>query len=340
MPSKPVATRKCKCLVDGCSKSFNRPDWLQRHVDYIHNKIYHNVCNHINEKGVKCVYKSEHPCHLERHKRDQHSDVAVHKFTCQVDGCNKSHRSPGELKQHVDYEHLKIYHNVCNHINEKGHKCAKKFERPGDLERHTRHNHSDVCGHKCKDCTMAFKTPHDLHIHWVTQHSPPNHPARTKYKCKECNEGFPTSGPLNVHWVTQHSPPGHPARTQHKCKVCNKGFPTIGACTSHYLHNCAAKDDPGRRAFLDRINEYNRAHYASDEMIRIKICLRGSLWRMMNKFGMGKVSLTDKVTGVSCEELIARLNDNDKGLVYGRGVVHIDHIRPMASFKNLKCQVE
>jgi hypothetical protein len=65
---------------------------------------------------------------------------------------------------------------------------------------------------------------------------------------------------------------------------------------------------------------------------------------MMKKMGMGKVSLSEDLVGCSFEELLAHLNDNVRGFVFGElagGVeLHIDHIRPMFSFKNLKCQVE
>ncbi|KAJ1463811.1 hypothetical protein T484DRAFT_1758557, partial [Baffinella frigidus] len=130
-------------------------------------------------------------------------------FTCLVDGCNKSYRHPGELKQHDEYEHKKIYRNVCDHIDKKGAKCGKKFKRPSDLERHTL-AHSDDCDVKCTDCTAAFKTKHKYGEHWVRRHSPPNHPARTKHKCEECPEGFVTSTDLNRHCLHNHVPKDDP----------------------------------------------------------------------------------------------------------------------------------
>ncbi|KAJ1466065.1 hypothetical protein T484DRAFT_3634687 [Baffinella frigidus] len=147
---------------------------------------------------------------------------------------------------------------------------------------------------------------------------------------------------LDNHWVSQHSPKDNPKRTKWNCTECNKGFQTKERCKHHHLRNCVPEDDPERRAFLDRINKSQRARYASDEMYRIKIILRGALKRMMKKHGMGKVSLNEGVVGCLYEQLIAHLNDNDRGFVYGKWCVvfHIDHIRPMASFKNLKCHVE
>jgi hypothetical protein len=234
--------------------------------------------------------------------------LAVQKCKCLVDGCNKSYHYPGELQEHVDFKHNKIYHNVCDHIDEKGVKCGKKCEQRGALKSHKRHKHSDVCDHQCTDCSSTFKSASARDRHWVTEHSAANDPKRTQYKCTGCTKGFPTSSALDQHFLSRHVP----------------------------------ENDPKRRARRDRDNKSKRVNYASDEKNRIKNSLRGALKCMMNMYGMGKVSLSENVMGCSCEQLIAHLNDNDRGFVYEQsgGVFHIDHIRPMASFKNLKCHVE
>jgi hypothetical protein len=238
-----------------------------------------------------------------------HKPAVVKKCKCLVDGCNKSYRKPYQLQYHVDFTHNGIYHNVCDHIDEKGAKCGKKCETRSDMKIHKRNKHSDVCDYKCTGCTETFKSAQNRDMHWVINHSAAN----------------------------------DPRRTQHKCELCNhKGFPTSSKLYEHFLRHHVPKDDPKRRAFLDQANKSERALYASDEKTRIRQSLRGSLKRMMKKHGMGKVSLSGKVMGCSCEQLIAHLNDNDRGFVYEQsgGVFHIDHIRPMASFKNLKCHVE
>ncbi|KAJ1488292.1 hypothetical protein T484DRAFT_1783561 [Baffinella frigidus] len=234
------------------------------------------------------------------------------KHYCTRPDCKVSRQSSAKLEAHVDYEHDKLYHNVCDLINKKtGEKCGYKCEERNTLTRHQKLLHSDA----------------DTHT----------------YPCPDCEVFSTSASNLKVHWDACCSPPNHPVRTQYKCPVCNEGFPTIPHLNVHHLYNCVPKDDPRYTAFRDKINKSTKARYASDEIVRAKACLRSALVRMMKKMGMRKVSLSEELVGCSYEELIAHLNDNDRGYVYDKsgGEFHIDHIRPMASFKNLAtCHLE
>ncbi|KAJ1491098.1 hypothetical protein T484DRAFT_3644821 [Baffinella frigidus] len=234
---------------------------------------------------------------------------AVRKHKCTK--CDVSKNKPCELKAHADFEHNGIYHNRCDLIDKKtGVKCEFKCETRSNLTLHKNSlQHSDVREYPCPDCKVLFNT----------------------------------TGDRKTHWDACCSPPGDPVRTQVKCTVCNMGFPNSTQCSSHFLRNCVPKDDPRYTALRDRVNKSQNARYASDEIFRAKASLRGALARMMKKMGMRKVSLSEEVVGCSYEELIAHLNDNDHGYVYDKsgGEFHIDHIRPMASFKNLAtCRLE
>ncbi|KAJ1465425.1 hypothetical protein T484DRAFT_1864837 [Baffinella frigidus] len=114
MPSKPVAARKFKCSVDGCNVSRQSPAKLQEHVDFIHNKIYRDVCDHINEKGVKCGYKCETRGNLDGHKLYKHSDVRGHKCTV----CSKAFKKA----QHLD-DHYAAKHAADDDPERTRHKC-------------------------------------------------------------------------------------------------------------------------------------------------------------------------------------------------------------------------
>ncbi|KAJ1482422.1 hypothetical protein T484DRAFT_1747636 [Baffinella frigidus] len=238
---------------------------------------------------------------------------AVRKHKCTK--CDVSKRSPGELKAHADFEHNGIYHNVCDLIDKKtGKKCGFMCEQRGHL---TLHKNS-------------------------LKHSDDGVDVR-KYPCPDCEKPFNTADTRKQHWDACCSPPGDPVRTQVKCPVCNMGFPTQAQCIDHHLRRCVPKDDPRLIALHERDNKAKKALYASDEIVRAKKALRAALGRMMKKMGMRKVSLSEEVVGCSYEELIAHLNDNDHGYVYDKsgGEFHIDHIRPMASFKNLAtCHLE
>ncbi|KAJ1463595.1 hypothetical protein T484DRAFT_1874113, partial [Baffinella frigidus] len=193
---KKLAEKKCKCKVDGCNKSYRSQGELQQHVDFTHNGIYHNVCDHIDEDGAKCRYKCELPGNLERHKRHKHSDVCDHQCT----DCTKTFKTA----HHRD-EHWVSQHSAANDHRRTEHKC----EWPDGLDSHKR-KHNDVYDHKCTDCTATFKTKHEYDVHWTRKHSPPDHPARTEYKCGECPAGFPTSGDLASHHLHNHGPKDDP----------------------------------------------------------------------------------------------------------------------------------
>ncbi|KAJ1464426.1 hypothetical protein T484DRAFT_1758099, partial [Baffinella frigidus] len=61
--------QKCICNWPDCIVSRRRPGELQEHIDFVHEKIFHNVCDHIDEEGVKCGYPCETRGNLEQHKR-------------------------------------------------------------------------------------------------------------------------------------------------------------------------------------------------------------------------------------------------------------------------------
>jgi hypothetical protein len=298
--------KKHKCKRTDCERSFNKPCELEWHVDFKHLRTYNNVCDHIidKENGTMCDFKCETPSGLAQHKKYKHTDIGE---KCEYDGCERSFRRDDELKQHVDFAHLRKYNNVCDLLKENGTKCEYKCEQPGNLKIHKKFKHSDVRPFKCSVCPDTFKTA----------------PARDKHFASVCSD------------------PEDPVRTQHRCKACNGGFPTATYRDNHYLRKCAAKDDPRRIAFMIRDNAAARKRYANDENIRLRASVRAGLRRLMETMGLTKDTESEKLLGCSYEELIIHLNTNDRGLIYNMDgpVLHIDHIRPISNF-NIGCRLE
>ncbi|KAJ1464317.1 hypothetical protein T484DRAFT_1649762, partial [Baffinella frigidus] len=151
------------CPYDGCDASRRHPSELQDHVDFVHEEIFHNVCNHIHEKtGAKCEHKYERRSELTRHKRT-HSDARPHQCTV----CPKAFKSPGDLTRHER-----------THSDARPHKCTgclKAFKFKNVLDRHWVRKHSPPddprrTKHKCEECPEGFVTSGDLKQHCLRKH--------------------------------------------------------------------------------------------------------------------------------------------------------------------------
>jgi hypothetical protein len=230
----------------------------------------------------------------------------VNKHICKHPGCQRSFRRPINRQWHVDFKHAPYkYNNVCDLLKANGKKCEYKCEKPCGLARHKKLKHSNV----------------------------------REFKCNVCVETFKTADTRDYHEVSRCSPADDPRRTQFKCKACNQGFQTAGQRDSHYFYRCAEEDDPERLAFLERENAYRRERYANDENYRLGRLARRSSSRLLATTGLEKNSSSSKDLGCTRAEYLVHLNDNDRGLVYGQKGVVVDHIRPVNSFKNLRCRV-
>jgi hypothetical protein len=88
-------------------------------------------------------------------------------------------------------------------------------------------------------------------------------------------------------------------------------------------------------------NARERERRESDPVFRLKKWVRSAARRCLEMNGLTKNFRSAEVLGCDPEELLLHLNNNNRGLVYGMpGVVlHIDHIRPLASF-NLLCRLD
>ena len=90
--------------------------------------------------------------------------------------------------------------------------------------------------------------------------------------------------------------------------------------------------DPAYIAHREKANEYQRNRYETDESFRILNNFRSRMGGFLRDCGATKCDHTYDLVQCSLNDLIAFLNDNDRGLKYGDKGVVIDHIRPLASF--------
>ncbi len=295
---------KLKCLHSECShRSFNIPSLLRYHDDFSHKGILHFVCDHVDaESGEKCEKVCEQKRDLTAHKK-RHSDIRPYKC-CHID-CGKAFKTNPGLAHHQK-SHSDVRPCKCTHIG-----CGKAFKTDPALTQHQK-SHSDDRPCKCKHfgCGDAFKGEDGLEKHWLRMHAPDDHPDKIKqlekFKCEDCDDRFFISGDLTKHRLTNHT----------------------------------AKDDPEYIAYRAKDNAYIRERYATDEEFRTAKLMRDSMRRIFDKAGKEKDSSTELLLGVSFEEAVQHLNNNTRGLKVGDANIHIDHIRPIASFSLKKCKME
>ncbi|KAJ1464231.1 hypothetical protein T484DRAFT_1758255, partial [Baffinella frigidus] len=223
-------------------------------------------------------------------------------------GCEKSYRQNNQLKWHADWVHLGIRTNfVCGNLNDAGIKCAYACERPMDLVAHKK-KHTSLKPHACDHVHADGKV-----CYYKTNHA----------------------GNLVTHKGS------HMEVKRLECSDCPRTFTNTHARRCHFLRHHTNFDNPAFVAMRRKITTACNKQYATDPEFRIKVLMRCALTRFANSLGLGKNTKTGKMVGCTCKELRVHLNSNSRGLVYGMpGVVlHIDHIRPLSSFK-LGCRLE
>jgi hypothetical protein len=264
------------------------------------------------------------------------------KLKCPHPECSRLFECASLLRHHVDFAHRGILHFVCDHVDaESGEKCEKACELNGDLAKHKK-SHTNVRPFVCEHvgCVERFKTNNVL-----TKHQKRHSDVRP-FVCEHvgCGESFHTNYQLQSHWIHRHASEEDPAKIKqlekNKCEDCGEAFLQSDTLKDHRLTTHTAKDDPEYIAFRAKENAYRRHKYANDEEFRTAILMRRAMNRIFDKAGKEKDSSTELLLGVSYEEAVLHLNDNSRGLKLHDDNIHIDHIRPIASFSLKKCKLE
>jgi hypothetical protein len=289
------------------------------------------------------------------------SDVVIKKkrilpkLPCTRAGCcNRTFPTQKTLQDHVDFKNG-TFHNVCDYVkcvymcetashlvtHKKTHDlelkipcgcCVRLFTSPSALQKHedfvkgiihNRCDHIDAngieCNYTCEEASalVAHKKTHDWEL---------------KIPCTCCNRRFPSLGKLRAHERFENGV------FDNVCdyidadgEQCGFQCEKVSDLKDHRLRHHTADDDPERIAMYERENARQRERYATDPAYRLMCNMHSSVRDVLKMAMLKKNGVYMKIPA---SEVLAHLNNNDRGYVYGDdetfGKLHIDHIRPKA----------
>jgi DNA-directed RNA polymerase subunit RPC12/RpoP len=126
---------------------------------------------------------------LSRHN-PTHSNVKAYK--CDVEGCDKSFASAGNMSTHKRTIHEGVYHECPE--------CGKRFGKKGNMRRHYKDVHGEEKQYKCAKCGLQFSQNSDLKRHIKTVHE-----MIRAFKCEHCKKSFSLAGNRKKHIEIVHS---------------------------------------------------------------------------------------------------------------------------------------
>jgi len=167
--TKKKVVHKHACEYTNCDKTYSKKCELQYHQNFKHLKIYNNICDRVDDNGIKCDFKCEEASTLKKHKNGKHDKIKEHKCS----DCESFFINADKSRKHWNRWHS---------------------------------NSDDPCRTKYKCvCFLGFPTRWERDQHWTIHCSPLDHPSRFQFKCTECELGFPARRNRDDHWLRQHS---------------------------------------------------------------------------------------------------------------------------------------
>jgi hypothetical protein len=93
--------------------------------------------------------------------------------------------------------------------------------------------------------------------------------------------------------------------------------------------------DERDKASKERIAIRYRERYKNEPIFALQKKIRTRMRRCFKTKGFKKTAHTLELLGCTWEEAVAKLEDNPRGLKLTDKGIHVDHVRPLASFKDL-----
>ena len=149
-----------------------------------------------------------------------------------------------------------------------------------------------------------------------------------------CVKTFASSGNRTTHERT------HTGERPHPCATCIKAFRTSSDLAVHVMRHHTDKNSVAYKEFKEKFNAQRRHRYNNDMEFHASQLARNRMKMWMKAKGGKKTGATEALVGCTWAELVEHLNKNNKGLKVDEKGIHIDHIRPVSSFRLFNNPIE